>query len=1185
MRLRRLDLLRYGRFTGAVLDFPQRDPDIHIVFGPNEAGKSTTLSAVEETLFGVDHHSRLDFLHNYASMRVGAVLETEERMLEIRRRKGRKDTLLDADDVPLALGEGALTPFLAGADRKFFTRMFCLDYERLREGGREILEARDDAGQALFAAGAGLAGLRERMRRLDDEADAQWGPRRAGKRRYTQAEDRLRAAEAALREHTVTAGRWQELKRAFEAAGEDCAALGQQIAEKTAAQRRLSRIRRVYRNVHGRRALEAERAGLGDAPLLPADARLTLEAASRESAEAAARLGTLTEQLAAERAARAGLACDEAFILLAEDIRRLQELRIRAHAQAADLPRLRAELDGGEAALRRLGKELGWAAESLDALIARIPPRIKVAEVRALLNRRGGLLVAAEAAARAVEDAEERIRGLETQRAAQGPAVDVSLLAAVIEARREAGDPGVRLEAAEAEAEEAREAVRRRLEALAPAVASEEALARIPVPGREETQRHRDARRALEQRLAACRERLAAAEAEQARSRHELRRLMDGGAAVSPEALAEMRRRRDAVWSWIRRRWLDGDAAGEDGGLAFAGTDGELAGLHEEAVREADALADRRFDGARAAARLADLSARIATQEDAVGALTRERERIEDEAAALDEAWRRLWAGAPFAPLAPDAMIEWLTARAEALALSERRAGAERRAAALRQAETQAKDELLAALAAVPASPGAEGGIGLRAALKDQPLRVIVERAARLRRDCEQAAEAHRKLEDSLRAAIAEAGARRRALVKAEAAWSAWEAEWTATLDAARFGSASAEAAAAQAEVIEGMREIAATVSRLRDERIAAIEREAEAFRREAGECVRRLAPDLAGREPDAVAVELDRRLGEAERARAQMAAKDEAIASLEAKIAEAEQARREAGRIIAELQALAGASGPEALSEAVRRSDRLRALREAMALTDEALLQDGDGLPLADLERDCADVDLDRLAAREEAGEGELAALRERLLEARRREGEARRAFEAIGGADGAARAAADRQAALAGLTEAAALYVRARSAALMLRWAIDRRRCESQGPMLRRAGGHFATLTKGSFTGLELAFDERDHARIVGVRPAGGQVGVDGMSTGTVDQLYLALRVAAVEDYLSHAAPLPFVADDLFASFDDERSGAGFEVLARLAERAQVLFFTHHWRLVELARSRLGPAVSISVLDASLS
>ena len=123
MRLRRLNLLRYGHFTDHSFELPVGNIDFHIVFGPNEAGKSTALSAIEDLLFGVPTQSPYNFLHDYSSMRIGAVLENGKESLEVVRRKGSKDTLLSTDDLPLPRGESALRSFLAGADRSFFERM------------------------------------------------------------------------------------------------------------------------------------------------------------------------------------------------------------------------------------------------------------------------------------------------------------------------------------------------------------------------------------------------------------------------------------------------------------------------------------------------------------------------------------------------------------------------------------------------------------------------------------------------------------------------------------------------------------------------------------------------------------------------------------------------------------------------------------------------------------------------------------------------------------------------------------------------------------------------------------------------------------------------------------------------------------------------------------------------------
>ena len=78
--------------------------------------------------------------------------------------------------------------------------------------------------------------------------------------------------------------------------------------------------------------------------------------------------------------------------------------------------------------------------------------------------------------------------------------------------------------------------------------------------------------------------------------------------------------------------------------------------------------------------------------------------------------------------------------------------------------------------------------------------------------------------------------------------------------------------------------------------------------------------------------------------------------------------------------------------------------------------------------------------------------------------------------------------------------------------------------------------------------------------------------MSEGTTDQLFLALRLAALEQSVASGVRLPFLADDLFVNFDDERARAGFEVLADLARSTQVLFFTHHAHLASIAREVVG-------------
>ncbi len=75
--------------------------------------------------------------------------------------------------------------------------------------------------------------------------------------------------------------------------------------------------------------------------------------------------------------------------------------------------------------------------------------------------------------------------------------------------------------------------------------------------------------------------------------------------------------------------------------------------------------------------------------------------------------------------------------------------------------------------------------------------------------------------------------------------------------------------------------------------------------------------------------------------------------------------------------------------------------------------------------------------------------------------------------------------------------------------------------------------------------------------------------MSSGTRDQLYLALRLATLEYRLESHEPMPFIVDDILINFDDQRSRATLQALAKLAARNQVILFTHHRQIVDEAQN----------------
>ena len=109
------------------------------------------------------------------------------------------------------------------------------------------------------------------------------------------------------------------------------------------------------------------------------------------------------------------------------------------------------------------------------------------------------------------------------------------------------------------------------------------------------------------------------------------------------------------------------------------------------------------------------------------------------------------------------------------------------------------------------------------------------------------------------------------------------------------------------------------------------------------------------------------------------------------------------------------------------------------------------------------------------------------------------------------------------------------------------------------RRTAELFRLLTDGRYDSIELARDMS--AR---VQPSGDVVsrGMDSLSVGTADQLYLALRLAVCELALPQEEPCPMILDDALVSFDEQRLERALALIRSIAERRQVLLFTCHER-----------------------
>ncbi len=262
----------------------------------------------------------------------------------------------------------------------------------------------------------------------------------------------------------------------------------------------------------------------------------------------------------------------------------------------------------------------------------------------------------------------------------------------------------------------------------------------------------------------------------------------------------------------------------------------------------------------------------------------------------------------------------------------------------------------------------------------------------------------------------------------------------------------------------------------------------------------------------------------------------------------------------------LAGRDTREVVIALADRADKAAKLVQDLALTEA---------PLAEMSDAPLSQDVIAIAEDPDAAERAIDELDDRLKELAhdiskidQSIGAMNKGLEQMQSDSNAAEAAIAREQALARLRDGVERWCKAKLAALVLAKEIERYREENEGPLVAGAAKLFSRLTLGAFSGVKSGFDERDRPCLRCVRSSGAEVDVMGLSEGTRDQLYLSLRLATLLRRADVADPMPIVLDDVLIQLDDERAGAALAVLAEVAKKMQVLFFTHHARLVDIAK-----------------
>ena len=686
----------------------------------------------------------------------------------------------------------------------------------------------------------------------------------------------------------------------------------------------------------------------------------------------------------------------------------------------------------------------------------------------------------------------------------------------------------------------------------------------LPLPLRETILRFDENFRTCEEKLRAAKKDRKTLSDSLVRAVGEIRKIEYSGEVPTETELEQVRKTRDAQWKLLRKQWLEG----EDVTLlirSFTEND-DLPDVYENHVKTADRLADRLRREADRVHKFAAVKAEQSTALEAEKTIQQKIDALNTEAAAILKKWENLWQPCGIQPLPPKEMLDW-TGKFEKIRFG---------AMELKKIETEIdtqkaererlRNGLLTALKNIENTK----------VFQDETLGPVLLFCEALLEELNQKKKENQKRLEKQSELFAELKTAQRHEETAMEELALWQQRWRdmeLLLNDPRDDTAKTRSIIQPEEANDILDSLQGCFQKLKDadekrKRIEGIDRDAKDFVAEIQALVKSAAPDLKGLEPEQAVLQLQRLLKENLEQKTLLQKYTREIEETEDEINRANDAIHAAEAQMADLKRIAGCKETDDIEETERLAGEVRDFKCKCSETETALLKSAEGLSISQLERQAAMLDPDELPGEidalnreiEQKLDPEIRCLSETL-------GEKKRELQQMNGSSRAAEAALSAQQTLAAIRRMSERFIRLKTASSILKQEIERFRSENQDPVLKIASRYFRQLTLDSFEGLRTDEDHRGQPVLAGIKAQNRMIRVEGMSSGSRDQLYLALRLASLQKRRENGTNMPFIVDDILVNFDDDRASATLEALADLASGTQVILFTHHQRIAEEA------------------